>query len=145
MKRILIGLYHFVVGVTKVTIRTGNLIALVLAACIFVQIQSNILVMEDVVSKALHEATCAARRLDFVDRAQSYAADCAEITKLEVHRTRTLEIELETWVAEYDDLSNEHLDQQLVNRSMRNYIVHLHQTLLDNGLKIPPRQTEPIK
>lgn len=123
----------------------GHLAAFALALVLFVQIQANILTMEKVVDDALNQVTCTARRLNAVDQAQSYAADCAELMRIEANRVETLEIELDAWATDYDQVFAQLHDQQTVNRSMNAYIHRLHKTLRDNGLPLPPKQNKPLQ
>ena len=144
MKRLVIGFCIFVNRLVSAIIRTGNLVALALAAFIYVQIQADICTMRTDVRESLDTVACTAKLQDYVSHAQSFASNCADIASLEAHRAFTLDTELTLCMEDYDSLEHEHNKQITINRSMRVYIERLHKILRDNNLKIPAIQPRPI-
>lgn len=144
MKRLIVGFFILVNRLVAAFIRTGNVMALVLAGLLYVQIQTDIVTMEEKVGSALDTVACTGKLQDHVGRAQAYASSCAEIASMEVYRAATLERELDIWMADYDQLESRYKKEIIINRSMRVYVERLHRLLRANNVKIPPQQTRPV-
>lgn len=144
MKRFIIAVCVIVNRLVSATIRTGNLLALVLAMFVFCQVETDILTMRGEVKKSLDKVACTARIQSYLAHAQAYAADSAAVTKIEAFRAQALEEELNFWMEDYDRLEASYNRQVIINRSMRVYVERLHKLLRDNNVKIPPQQTRPV-
>jgi hypothetical protein len=144
MRRLIVGFCTFINTLVAATIRTGNVLALVLAALIYFQIQVDIVTMENKVRSSLDTIACTGKMQTYLGRAQAFASDCSEIACIEAYRAATLDEELEAWMIDYDRLEDKYKQQIVINRSMRVYIERLHRVLRENQLKIPPQQPRPI-
>lgn len=142
--RIIIAFCVFVNSLVSASVRTGNLIALILAAFIYLQIQTDICTMRAEVRESLDKVACTAQLQDHVGYAQSFANNVGDIANMEANRAYMLDMELQHWMEDYDKLDARLDKAEIINRSMRVYIERLHRLLRENNVKIPPQQPRPL-